>query len=967
MHLWFDGQCLQTASRLRGIGRYVQELIRGLATFQPEIELSISFNATMGDEAIAAREAIGPWIKAENIHVWQGVSEPGECIFGYTPKRRLSEIAIAHHVACLGPDIAVSASPFEGIGDVAVPLTPKSVPGVPIASIFYDAIPHRFAKQYLTTAAMKSYYYRRLAFHKDFDLNLCISDFSRAEALQISGNSACVNISAGLSADFLSLLRGGVEANATFPNSRFVLYVGALDRRKNVVAVVDAFAKLPDDLRNEIKFALAGDHLPSFLADIKSRWDKSGLPPDNFVPLGHVSDRNLVGLYQVASLLIQPSLMEGFGLTALEAMMCGTPVIASAEGALPEVIANPDLMFDPRNPQNIADRIAHTFRDSAFAARVATRGLEQAQQFTWEKSAEIAAKALRETALRRGSRNAIPNRSDTRNRTLEALRNCNVRSDLMAETLARAEPLQISPGRFLVDATSTICVDHGTGIQRVTKQIAQNLWLQDRQNNTIIYCDGDDGFFKVNLDKEGSSWSVDKSESEKIYAHGTDKILMLDSSWEFYKDHTPILLSARLRGADVISCLYDTVPLRFEAMCNPTVPPVFATWFKCALTYSTGFVCISRAVADEFHSILEGIRFPRRMKIGSWHLGADFSTKVAPPIVGRSRENRPPSFLMVGTIEMRKGHRLTLDAFEALWREGVDAELVIVGRVGWGVEQLIGRLREHPEVGRRLHWHEAASDDELLGYYADADALIAASYTEGFGLPLVEAQHFGKPIIASDIPVFREVTKGGKSARFFEVGSAASLGVAIRAFLASRAEGYRPIADEQLWISWADSARELRDLVYEGRWYRTYEPPVERPYVSLLDHGDTTARRPLDQDGRRSKLELVEGPAPSDDGQKIQYVLRLTNLSDKVWSSKGIDGTKYGIFLTYRVLTASGKRLTRGKPKVGISFVLIPRDTHYVGIKVPIKAKKLGGTIVEVEMFQDGVVWPDSPKLRLPL
>ena len=315
---------------------------------------------------------------------------------------------------------------------------------------------------------------------------------------------------------------------------------------------------------------------------------------------------------------------------------------------------------------------------------------------------------------------------------------------------------------------------------------------------------------------------------------------------------------------------------------------------------------------------------------------------------------------------MRKGHRLALEAFERLWREDIDAELVIVGKVGWGVEHLITRLREHPEAGRRLHWHERVSDDELLAHYADADALIAASYTEGFGLPLVEARHFGKPIIASDIPVFREVTEGAQSVRFFEVGSAASLGAAIRAFLVSRAEGHSPVVEERPWINWADSARELRDLVFEGKWYRTYEPPVQRPYVSLFDHGETTTSEPLDENGRRNKLELVEGPVPCEGGRKIQYVLRLTNLSNKVWSSTGMAGTQYGIFLTYRVLTASGRRLIYDNPKFSISFVLIPGDSHYVAIKVPIKAKKKGGAFVEVAMVQNGVVWSVNP-LRLPL
>ncbi|WP_204323881.1 hypothetical protein, partial [Stenotrophomonas maltophilia] len=76
---------------------------------------SISFNAAMLDEAIAARDYVGRWVAPRNIHVWNGLAECGEAIGGYSERRKLSEIAIAHHVALLKPDIALSASPFEGI------------------------------------------------------------------------------------------------------------------------------------------------------------------------------------------------------------------------------------------------------------------------------------------------------------------------------------------------------------------------------------------------------------------------------------------------------------------------------------------------------------------------------------------------------------------------------------------------------------------------------------------------------------------------------------------------------------------------------------------------------------------------------------------------------------------------------------------------------------------------------------
>ena len=182
---------------------------------------------------------------------------------------------------------------------------------------------------------------------------------------------------------------------------------------------------------------------------------------------------------------------------------------------------------------------------------------------------------------------------------------------------------------------------------------------------------------------------------------------------------------------------------------------------------------------------------------------------------------------MVGTVEIRKGHGVALEAFERLWRDGVNVDLVIVGKAGWGVEHLIRRLRAHPETGSRLHWHERANDDELLLHYANANALIAASYTEGFGLPLIEAQHFGVPIIASDIPVFREVMNGAVGALLSSPGH--RLRLLALSMRSAKPTERQSVATGELrsHISWAESARELRDLVFKGNWYRTYEPRVK--------------------------------------------------------------------------------------------------------------------------------------------
>ncbi|MBC7656610.1 MAG: glycosyltransferase, partial [Frankiaceae bacterium] len=202
------------------------------------------------------------------------------------------------------------------------------------------------------------------------------------------------------------------------------------------------------------------------------------------------------------------------------------------------------------------------------------------------------------------------------------------------------------------------------------------------------------------------------------------------------------------------------------------------------------------------------------------------------------------SFLMVGTIEPRKGHIQALDAFELLWRDGLAASLVIVGKPGWLMDEFVARLELHPESGRRLHWFSKIDDATLLALYSNCAALLAASEAEGFGLPIVEAAGHGLPVIARDLPVFREVA--GTHALYFSGFEAIDLADGVRAWLDLAERGLAPASTDMPRLDWKESAAALIRFVFDGEhdvaWLRSdrYVFPATDPRLSrqvgLLRH-----------------------------------------------------------------------------------------------------------------------------------
>jgi len=169
------------------------------------------------------------------------------------------------------------------------------------------------------------------------------------------------------------------------PRDGCILFLGTLEARKNVGALLDAYALLLGRDVPMPSLVLAGRATPSaapWLARIAR-------PPlaGRVTHVGYVPDGQREALYRSARLLVIPSLDEGFGLPALEAMSAGIPVVASARGSLPEVLGPAGALIDPSDPEALAAAIERGIRDEDWARSTAQAGLDQARRFRWIDSA----------------------------------------------------------------------------------------------------------------------------------------------------------------------------------------------------------------------------------------------------------------------------------------------------------------------------------------------------------------------------------------------------------------------------------------------------------------------------------------------------------------------------------------------------------------------------------------------------
>ena len=928
MHIWVDGQCFQTPSATRGIGRYVIEFLQELVN-SGAAKLTISLNANLPEQAVSARAVLRRALPSAEIAVWRGVTRHSEADYGITDERDLDMHILAAHINALGPDIALFASMFEGEHTWAVPILTPSLVTAATACIFYDAIPFRFPAAYLFNDNLRRSYMRRLDAVKEVDLVLAISDFSATEYQDICGKNNVVPIYAGLSDRLMNIIQNRTEPGGrSFAQSlgSYVLYVGGGDWRKNIPFLVRAMSQIPDCRSGALKLVVSGLPDNSYSQSLTKLWAALGLSLDKFIVTGWVSDVELVDLYRHARISVQPSLMEGFGLTALEAMASSCVVLVARGGASSEVVGLDSLLFDPIRPAELINRVTEILSDDEYRDKILLYGQERAKQFTWKRTASIALNAFREY---------LDNRNKRRNRR-------------------RRPAPAVGAARLIMDVTSTTKSRANSGIQRVMRRITEEMLASNDdscEKTVLTYCHETSGIYEL---PQISRRQVNINSRTRHIPGDSDTILLLDSTWVVNDQIRQWCQDALLHGRDVVHGIYDLGPITMPAMTGDGMPAVFQNWLRFAFGHSTGLICISRTVADEVYELISAIKLPRPMKIGYFRLGSDFADVEAERGWATFLGGRK-TFLMVGTIEPRKAHRVALEAFEKLWREGVEANLLIIGKPGWNTKMLLEKLRLHPENDKHLFLRTGVSDGELRAAYEAAEALIMTSYLEGFGLPVAEAGHLGCPVIAADIPIFREVGDAAPSVSFFSPESSEELAQCIREAL--RAPMMRGSLGRASWPNWLESAEELREVIFGGNWYRYYEPAELSPAVQLSDIGSTSLTRSLSPEERSFKLRYVEGPLLSDGGDTIKFIVGVRNDSDLVWSSQGRVGGLFGINLGAHIYDADEMCLEFELPRTPIPFVLYPGQEILLPINILTEWLLRGGQYIEIELVQEGVSW----------
>jgi glycosyltransferase involved in cell wall biosynthesis len=390
--------------------------------------------------------------------------------------------------------------------------------------------------------------------------------------------------------------------------------------------------------------------------------------------------------------------------------------------------------------------------------------------------------------------------------------------DEICESFVDQERAELSP-RLLIDVTHIREGDLKTGVQRVVREFTRAAYaLEDCRVEAQAFAFTEEGLAYADDFAQacGARFGFEALDARygRLDLRPFDRMLLADGTWHLTDWMQEPLGRLNEVGGAAYALVHDILPLERPDLFLPHVCESMTKWIALMAARGAGMIATSQAGADALIGALKrgGFEIREGLRIGYQRLGADFSAAPDEAPTSKTREllSRRNLFVMVGTVEPRKGHDYVLDAFESLWARGVDATLVFVGKPGWNVDALIARFDGHPQKDRKFFCLGFMPEADVAAFYRGAHATIVASIAEGFGLPIYEAAFHGSPLLLSDLAVFRELA--GDHARYFTAGSAEALAATALATIEGGARDSRGVSPSS-WRDFTEGVRRFMDGV----------------------------------------------------------------------------------------------------------------------------------------------------------
>ena len=380
-----------------------------------------------------------------------------------------------------------------------------------------------------------------------------------------------------------------------------------------------------------------------------------------------------------------------------------------------------------------------------------------------------------------------------------------------------------------IDVTQFVQIDALTGIQRVMRELIFRL-LKNPELDTILICyrpkleqyERLNGvaflmYYQQGKGKKSAFCSqnylrIDELERGAIFFE-------IDVAWSAYLKRSYLLPRLKQQGLVLVSMIYDIMAITHFQYFHPLFTYEFMEFIGAHILYDDLILVNTADTRDTL------ISFAKRAGVESLRvevvpLGGDFqgreedNDEQVQDSVVRTAALRP-YILLVGTIEPRKNHRLLYEAYKRRLHSE-DINIIFAGRVGWIEQEFMEKLYQDPDYGTRIHHISNASNTDLRYLYHHAFAVAFPTHMEGYGLPVVEALENGDVVIASDIPVLREV--GGDYCVYFkenDVDDFADKAAALIHNTASYAKLRDHVSSYRVH-TWDETAERVAELLRRG-------------------------------------------------------------------------------------------------------------------------------------------------------